>query len=65
MSEYDLDESVPSWDKWLVEFEADVMPMFLKHGYTRDTALLAYQLNAMYNRLPEKDDDDDEDWKGR
>lgn len=66
---HDLDEAVPSWDGWLEEFDQHLLPIFLKRGYTRDSAMIAFHLNCLINKATAvyeyltNTSDDGEDWK--
>lgn len=46
----DMDEDAEiSHIQFLAEFEEEVWPIYERHGYTKDTALLSYQLNLTQN----------------
>lgn len=60
--DYKLRETVASWEEWLNEFEHDVLPLFLKRGYSCDAALAVYTLNQVVNNTTSNDED--ADWKG-
>lgn len=62
--DYELRDAAPSWDAWLAEFVRDLYPVFATRGIPLAEALVAYELNTIYNRLVKLNDEDDgDDWK--
>lgn len=52
------EEQKAKWKTYLDDFDKDVYPIFLAHGYTKETALSVWMMNRLYNALdPDKDDD--------
>lgn len=45
------EEAEISHHQFLAEFDRDVWPIYERHGYTKDAALLAWQLNNIQNTL--------------
>lgn len=45
------DDVVESWDVWLKRFESHMYPVFARHGYSRDAALVAFLTNLAYSAL--------------
>jgi hypothetical protein len=62
-TEFD-DEVRASWDGWLADFKRDMVPVFLRHGFSADAALIAFQINSVTNSI-QHEADDDEPWRGR
>lgn len=48
-----------SWDTWLAAFRAELLPVFTRHGFSPDAALIAY---ATYKSEP-TDPDAGEPWR--
>lgn len=40
-----------NWRRYLIEFEEKIVPIMLSHGYSRDTALICWNLNRLYNAV--------------
>lgn len=45
------EDTLEGWRDFLTDFEEKVLPVFASHGYLRDTALLAWQLNLVKNEV--------------
>lgn len=63
-------ETVPSWREYLKAFEAGIMPIFEKHGISRDAAIIAFGINGIENAIKIEADairkslaDDGDEWK--
>ncbi len=39
------------WDVFLTKFKRDTLPIFERHGFARDTALVAFELNRVQSLL--------------
>jgi hypothetical protein len=42
-----------SWIQWLNEFDQKVWPMFKRHGYTKDAAVIMWRLQSIYDKVDE------------
>lgn len=50
-----------SWQQWLMGFEELYHAVFAPLGYPKGDALVAYEINRMYNRLGEIFDADNDE----
>jgi len=52
------EEAEASWREYLAHFVEHVYPMFAQHGFSRDTALMAWEITKMANAFAESERDD-------
>lgn len=42
-----------AWIVYLTEFDEKIWPIFKRHGYTKDAALLMWRMQAIYDAVDE------------
>jgi len=50
-ADWGIRDAVPSWAPYLQEFDTHAWPLFERHGYSKDAALLAWHLNQITAQL--------------
>lgn len=58
--EFMTDEEKLDWDKYLENFVSEVYPIFEKHGFSRDLALIVFMMQEVREFTDE--DDEQEPW---
>lgn len=51
------------WEEYLTEFDDKVFPIFASHGFSKNSAIVVFQTNQLYNKMAEildalEEDDD-------
>lgn len=63
LTQDEWDEAREYWENWLEKFEINILPVFMRRGYSKSTALNVYALACSPTTLEEEIDEGDEPWK--